>query len=250
MSLGDVRQASLVGLQETIASEPDLLALSKEQAWLHVVEVAGDLARAIRTGRIDLLGEGTLLGAPLLSVLRFAELAGFNLADATWEKFPAVCPFCVLMRNDVAVLARQPGESRARGGLGVLHPCACGAPPKPRPFDPDEPGLADFRARTDLRPTAVREWQAMFSDLYSHKHFEIQQHRDLHKLAYHFNEEIGEVAKELRKGDLRACSYEAADVVSWILSLANSASRTLKSDVDVAAQVAGALDGVRRDRWG
>ena len=70
-------------------------SLTPEQCWLSVVEQAGEVARAIRTNRIEMLGDGRLLAAPLASVIEFSDLVGFSLADAAWHKFPAICPYCI-----------------------------------------------------------------------------------------------------------------------------------------------------------
>src|SRR3954453_10782163 len=86
---------TLADWQDMVEAETRLLAATPQEAWLRLVEEAGDVARVIRTNQTPKLQDGRLLASPLMSLIRFSRIMNFDLAESTWFKFPSVCPYCV-----------------------------------------------------------------------------------------------------------------------------------------------------------
>lgn len=234
MSVEPPRVLSLAQWQARADEELERGGSSPLLWWIRVVGHAGNVARAIRAKRVTDLAGGELLALPLVAALKFAAAVGFDLDDALWAKYPAVCPYCIYALDDFEELATRPPSSVGPDCRGLLEPCSCPPPPKRGQFDANADWLTLFRSRTDVRPSTIGQWQSLFHHLYGHRHTVLE------ALGYHFIEELGEVASELDVGDVSACALETADVVSWILSIANSASRELQVPVSVedAAQTA------------
>ncbi|AIF69153.1 nucleotide pyrophosphohydrolase [Palaeococcus pacificus DY20341] len=63
----------------------------------------------------------------------------------------------------------------------------------------------------------IKEFQEMIKEIYFHR----DSKRGLEKTFLWFTEEVGELAEALRKGDREAMEEEFADVLAWLVSLAN-----------------------------
>lgn len=177
-----------------------------EDIWVRFAEHAGGVARLIRRyypKRAHELYAAVVDDKALPSALSWLIILcvrlDVSLNDITWAKFPGVCPYCVadddipsLAGGDAAVEMPAPSV-----GLSwrLLTRCECKT--RPRQYRSDR--VRALRSRRDCTPETLGEWQAMFEALYG----------DLHSdtkvavfLAYHFVEEMGEVATELRRQDV------------------------------------------------
>ncbi len=63
----------------------------------------------------------------------------------------------------------------------------------------------------------IREFQNMIREIYFHK----DSKRGVGKTFLWFIEEVGELSEAIRKGDREGMGEELADVLAWLLSLAN-----------------------------
>ena len=63
----------------------------------------------------------------------------------------------------------------------------------------------------------IKEFQELIRELYFHR----DEKRGLEKTFMWFSEEVGELAEALRKNDREAMEEEFADVLAWLVSLAN-----------------------------
>lgn len=207
---------------------------SPADIWLRVVEGSGALARGFRLpgDRDEILP----LALPDLMVWLFgmANRLGFDLADATWSKFPALCPYCFERSADETLVGPDAGPPL------VVRPCVCAEGVKSRGYSRVRDEFGGLRsART--RPSGLDGWQAMFRGVYGGRHGD-----DLDRLAYHFIEEVGEVATEVRYQRYDACADEIADMFSWVLSLANAAGLRGGRRVSVADALWNQYPGVCR----
>ena len=73
----------------------------------------------------------------------------------------------------------------------------------------------------------IRKFQQMIKDMYFHRDSE----RGLEKTFLWFVEEVGELAEALRKGKREDMEEEFADVLAWLVSLANLADVDLEKAV-------------------
>ena len=67
------------------------------------------------------------------------------------------------------------------------------------------------------RPLTVRKFQEVIRDAY----FERDRRRGIFKTWLWLQEEIGELAKAIRKEDRENIEEEIADVIAWTVSIAN-----------------------------
>ena len=67
------------------------------------------------------------------------------------------------------------------------------------------------------RPLTVRKFQEVIRDAY----FERDRRRGIFKTWLWLQEEIGELAKAIRKEDKENIEEEIADVIAWTVSIAN-----------------------------
>lgn len=146
-------------------------------------------------------------------------------ADLIWFKYPAICARCLK--------------------AGCICPLLPEAPPKNLQSE-----TMQQARRSGAPPQRVADWESHFSRIYDTAHFI----KSIEEIAFHYEEEFGEVFKAIRKlnvpetqltsDDLRKRQEnlleEIADVVSWTLSL----SRKKANDaVDLERYF-----GTRRDR--
>jgi NTP pyrophosphatase (non-canonical NTP hydrolase) len=197
---------------------------SPADIWLRAVEAAGDLARVFRIR--ENMGERLPEALTDLLVWLFstANRLGFDLGSASWAKFPALCPYCYELGRDQDVDLTRPDRSI------FVRVCVCNAIGKARSYTEIRAELAELRQeRLSLRPTSLSGWQDVFNGIYGRRHG-----ANIDQLAFHFVEEVGEVARELRYHQYLDCQDELADMFSWVLSLANAAGRFLGANLDVA----------------
>lgn len=70
----------------------------------------------------------------------------------------------------------------------------------------------------------IREFQQMIKNIYFHR----DSRRGLERTFLWFVEEVGELAEALRKGKEEEMEEEFADVLAWLVSLANLANVDLE----------------------
>ncbi|SNB46263.1 diguanylate cyclase [Geobacter sp. DSM 9736] len=127
-----------------------------------------------------------------------------DLEDAIWQKYPLVCPRCLLRK------------------------CECSS--SPVPVDPVKLSMISLE-NSHNRPESLRDWQTMFGQLYRGPNgvANIPHSRERLALIYtRIVEEIGEVSESMRldpvvDADARLIlKNEIADLGAWIFSLANN----------------------------
>lgn len=188
--------------------------LSPADIWLRVVEEAAQLSHVLR--QQDHWQEALPGVFPDLFawIFGFSNRLGFELEAAAWEKYPSVCPYC-FRESEVRLYPALDGQE------WPVQPCRCVAARKTEPYE-SFASLLDEQRLTNHRPTSLVEWQTMFDAIYADRHTELELRESL---AFHFFEEVGEVAVDIRYEHFDGCRLEVADVFSWILCLANAAAR-------------------------
>ncbi|MBI2609878.1 hypothetical protein HYW53_01750 [Candidatus Giovannonibacteria bacterium] len=156
---------------------------------LHVVSNLGSICETLRKQErhetIDLLPE------LFISLLVFANVSKINLQEAAWRKYPGVCPSC-LERQDCNCIRREK----------VIR------------TDAD---LDPYRQSRRLMPETLDDWQLMSSKIFG-KQNQVQWRE---KIWYHFEEEVGEIAKALLFQGPRELSDELADAFAWYVAFSN-----------------------------
>ncbi|MBS3176804.1 hypothetical protein J4457_06240 [Candidatus Woesearchaeota archaeon] len=158
---------------------------SDSDLWLHVVEEVGELAEGLR--KIDGSDDEFLenIADTFAWMCAFAERYG-SFEDMVWEKYPSACFYCVQEID-----------------------CVCPVDKK------DEEKLKNLS--TTERPSNLYGWQNMLNRVYG----KANQERTLEEIGFHLFEEIGEVAKALRKKDPEEIRNELADSFAWLAALIN-----------------------------
>jgi NTP pyrophosphatase (non-canonical NTP hydrolase) len=196
--------------------------------WLRVVKQSGEVARAVRKERKDLL----LRELPQLFCwyCGFCTKLGISLEDAVWHYFPLICPTCYSER------------------------CLCG-PHKEleqdvRPRQKDPALLTEYGGRNlARRPVSLDGYVSMFDTIYG-GHNEAA-HMD--SVFLHLTEELGEVARlihflkrldaptreNLIDGEMAS---ELVDVFSWICKLCCRANAEYRGFRSYMMQQAGGPD--------
>lgn len=137
--------------------------------------------------------------APLLPVLfgwtmalwnRFdSEMeGGFDIAEAVWQKYPDICPYCFASNQCLCIIEE-------------------------REYDPQDINMNAFRRDRKKMPKSLSEWQAMFQRHYGN----INKIQSVSKTWLHVLEEIGEVSREERHHNFQEIKEESADVFAWLL---------------------------------
>ncbi len=158
--------------------------LSDEQIWLHVVEEAGELAEDLRKQHVN--GVLDNVADTFAWVSAFSIRHG-SLEEMVWNKFPGACCYC-LVETDCGCIEQKPSISE-----------------KER-----ENQLQVSRSRED-RPRSIYKWQQMFNKIYGRSNTS----QSVEQLGFHLMEEIGEVAKAMRLGNVPKLQDELADVFAW-----------------------------------
>ena len=212
--------------------------LTVEEIWLHALRAVADFARVLRTKRDWREGLHSGLPAVLAWVLALGDKLDFSVEEATWAKFPGLCPYCFEASEERRlheVALTFPGPSPGR----TVRPCACGWAKVGRYADADL-RLEPLRAERGPMPETLAGWQAMFDGVYGRRHG-----GSVEALAFHFVEELGEVAAEILGREAGKCEQEVADVVSWVFSLANATAHLLGGPVPSLQE---GMDAAYRDR--
>lgn len=176
---------------------------SETEICTHLIKVFGGGSRFLfRTSDPD--GSRDYLAKIFGWYCALAIRLNVDLDDTLWKKYPGICPRC------------------------MEHVCACERTPK----DINSRKLSVFAAtHSNSKPTTLREWQAMFANIYrSPSGGEVvPPSRD--RLAMIFSrmaEELGEVAEAIlldkaidNDVDL-IIRNEMADLCAWIFALANN----------------------------
>lgn len=191
--------------------------MSPKTIWLRTIEQAGELAEVLR--KEDYSECEDVLADLLAWVLAFANKVGIALADAVWAKYPGICPYC-LPSDDIDILRRTPIVQQIDGSsVTILGRCTCGL----RDYAPYKGStVVELRRDISRKPTTLTEWQALFYGVYGLGHDKL---RGPDAVAYHLQEEIAEVAREIRLERFQEAQEELADVFSWILCLASRLGR-------------------------
>lgn len=204
--------------------------------WVRFTEHAGGIARLIRRflpkSPAELFGavvEDKALPSALAWLFILCVRLDFSLSRITWEKFPGVCPYC-LSAPEIRDLSKPgPTVEVPAPSLGIswrlLRRCDCAT--AQRQYRSDR--VSPLRPRRECLPETLDEWQAMFEALYGQLHSGDKSPL----LAFHFIEEMGEVATELRRHNVDLCKEELADVFSWILCIAALVSRVTGRELSV-----------------
>ncbi len=176
---------------------------SKVEIFTHLVKVFGGGSRYLfRTSDPD--GSRDYLAKIFAWYCALANRLNINLEDTLWQKYPGVCPRC------------------------MEHVCTC----QRTPNDIDPQKLATLAAsHLHQRPHSLRDWQAMFGNIYRGPSGAeaIAPSRD--RLAMVFSrmaEELGEVAEAILLDEAIdhnvdiVVRNEMADLCAWIFALANN----------------------------
>lgn len=115
-----------------------------------------------------------------------------NLSEVIWKKFPKCCPYC------------------------LISPCNCLQ--KRRPLTENIGELTNkAKENIDSKPRTLREWQEMFGTIYPRDPKQYDPKNNL----LHLIEELGESAEAYRYCKVSNLGSELADVLTWILGVAN-----------------------------
>ncbi|MFZ2359054.1 MAG: MazG nucleotide pyrophosphohydrolase domain-containing protein [Anaerolineae bacterium] len=160
--------------------------LDASTIWIHMVEEMGEVAKDLRTEdfgslKVDLPDVFAWLCA-------FADREGISVAQATWDKYPGVCPYCLRPSHCVCIGGGYEGY--------------------------DESRVVRFRT-AHRRPDNLSDWQKQLRTIYGN----VNRIVVTTSIGFHLMEEIGEMAKQLREGNHRGYSEGIADVFVWIMAL-------------------------------
>lgn len=176
---------------------------SRYELFTHMVKVFGAGSHFLFR-KHDPAGTQRYLAKVFAWYCALATRVGVNVENALWEKYPRACPRCLA---DV---------------------CECGQIPEPIQVERLQ---AIALERTPQRPTSLRQWQAMFANLYKGPlgSSNIAQGRDRVALVFaRIAEELGEVGEAIlidASIDANAefiVRNEMADLGAWIFALANN----------------------------
>lgn len=157
------------------------------QLWLHLTEEAGEVAKDMRKERFDDLNRD--LPDIFAWLCTFANKTSIRLEDAIWDKFPGVCPYCLREEHCVCIAEGRDAYDKTR--------------------------IEDYRQNISKKPATFLEWSEMFRRIYGNVNT-ILSHASI---GFHLMEEIGEVARDLRKDDHKSYRIEIADVFAWMLAI-------------------------------
>lgn len=121
-----------------------------------------------------------------------ANRLNINLGEVLWEKFPGVCSYC-LREADCMCGTEHPAIPEKEATLRRLR-----------------------RDRKGREPETLRGHQELHARLYKWQNARILPIQ----VVAHLAEEVGEVSKDLRHGELSSAGMEMADVLSWIFATA------------------------------
>ncbi|MBT3984966.1 hypothetical protein HOD38_03500 [archaeon] len=183
---------------------------TSEQMWGRVVEKSGRLARDLRkehvAARVD--GRGRQQGIVTNLPATFAWLAAFSnrfgsLELMLWDKFPGVCPYC------------------------VVEECGCAA--DKHVYEPGERETKLDVLREDISqvPKTLYGWQEMFDNIYG----KANRDHGLGQIGFHLFEELAEVSQAIRIRNDEYVRKELADVFAWLMGLTIKSSDMLGQEL-------------------
>lgn len=160
--------------------------LNLDTIWVHMVEEMGEVAKDLRLQdyqrlRVDLPDVFAWLCA-------FSDRAAIILEDAVWEKYPRICPYCDKQEHCVCIGGGFHSYDRKR---------------------------MSGHAKKGQRPVSLSDWQDMFRRIYGNVNKIVVDS----SIGFHLMEEVGELAKQLRKGNHDGYHEGVADVFAWIIAL-------------------------------
>lgn len=193
------------------------------ELWLMLVEDASKVAEAIRKDKYaDAIGALAHVFCWTCSfVHRCRSTNDLNikitktLSEIVWHKFPNRCSLCGQSRC-ICSVRRAELEELSRKERNKVENAQKGA-------------LDIQRKRTEEIPKTLDKLTKMFSGIYKGAHYAMPKDA----IAFHFMEEVGEVATDIRKlreqsGDKNRAEIaalqldledEIADIISWTMSL-------------------------------
>jgi len=155
----------------------------KDQIW----EKSSQISECIRKeGTSEIIVYLPVLYGWLMALWNRLDL---DISEAAWSKYPNICPYCKRLEKCLCITEDL-----------VFHSA--------------DMSLNVFRRDTKNKPQGVPEWQTMFKRIYGN----INKVKPLVAVWFHFNEEVGEVSRELRHGNAQGIRDESADVFAWFLA--------------------------------
>jgi NTP pyrophosphatase (non-canonical NTP hydrolase) len=169
--------------------------LGPKELLLHVIEEAGEVARDFRKEDHDRLKED--LPDVFIWLCAFAsEYFITDLEEVVWYKFPGICPYCH-QRESCSCLGR---------GLEYRR---------------DHDILKAARRNLEYQRYSLDRWQEHFERIYGGMNRALP----YFMIGFHLLEELGEIAKELRRNDFLLCKEEIADAFAWIFAITLKANK-------------------------
>lgn len=192
--------SSLKSLQEMlhgIYDEHDRELYSDTELLLRVYEELSAIDELERKENMP----GIIQRLPHLFVwlMAFIDRVRINIAEALWEKYPGVCPYCLKANNCMCISQNQE-------------------------YDPENPELKKIREERKNVPQSLSDWQAMLKRIYGR----VNRIQMLIQVWLHVSEEIGEISGAFRKRKEDNLREETADAIAWILSTATKLNVNLQ----------------------
>ena len=167
-----------------------------DSIFAHLAEVVGGLS-LLASGKVK-PGVNPELHVPKAVAWWLALCGKLNVRsveDMLWDKFPAVCPYCLQPTHDSV----DCGRAKATGS---------------------GPGWSQLRKIGEgrARPSSLGAWQRMFYEIYK-----IEQTDSAEKTFARLCEELGELAEAVRVFTSRPTYFlsEACDVFAWLMRVQN-----------------------------
>ena len=154
--------------------------------WLHVMEEAGEVAKALRKEDYSQLSKD--LPDVFAWLCTFANFQNIDLEEAIWNRFPGRCPYCLEPMNCVCIAEMREIDLRQ---------------------------LEFHQRKRNNMPETCEQWVSMFRKIYGNVNSILSRQ----SIGFHLMEEIGEVARSIRKKDFQEIEAEIADVFAWLLAI-------------------------------
>ena len=122
-------------------------------------------------------------------LLSFFNMIGIDAEIAIWRKYQGRCPYCGVERN-----------------------CGCIALDE-KPDHPDK----WVKSLVGTMPASLDDWQNMFFRIFG----KINRLVWAMQVWLHVHEELGELSREVRLGNIIEIHYESADCMAWLLGFCN-----------------------------
>ena len=193
-------ESSLKSLQEMlhgIYDEHDRSLYSDPELLLRVNEEVSEIDELVRKEKISEITQK--LPHLFVWLMAFIDRAGIDIAEALWDKYPGVCPYCL----------------RA-------YDCMCIS--QDQEYDPGKSTLEIIRKDRKNIPQSLSDWQTMFKRIYGR----VNGIQMLIQVWLHVSEEIGEISGAFRKKQNDNLREETADGMAWILSTATKLNVNLQ----------------------